>query len=258
MAVAATVLPASTSAGPAGSPDRRSRVLLIYELDGDLRFLAHHDELRMLQRALVRAAWPLAYSHGFNPRPKLTVLLPRNLGCAAAEQVARVELSEPRSGDVLFDSLAAQLPADCRLRRVITPAARATPHPQGAVYELELDGPDLNGLAKRVASVLASPTAVVARESAPGQPTRPFDVRPYIKQLELRGNALRMELLFVEQRTARPAEIITVLGLAADAYYHRVRRAAVHWDMELAGPEGPASSERIALGYEENDCKEAR
>jgi radical SAM-linked protein len=253
MAVTATPRPGTEALGPADSPDRRSRALVIYALDGDLRFLAHHDELRMLQRALVRAAWPLAYSHGFNPRPKLTVLLPRNLGTAAAEQVARVELSEPRSGDELFDSLAAQLPADCRLRRVITPAARATPHPRGAVYELELDGPDLNGRAERVASVLASSTAVVTRESAPGQPTRPFDVRPYIKQLELRGNVLCMELLFVEQRTARPAEIITALGLAADAYNHRVRRAAVHWDMELAGPEGPASSERTTLGYEEDN-----
>jgi radical SAM-linked protein len=215
-------------------------VLLTYEVAGDLRFLAHHDELRMLQRALVRAAWPVAYSRGFNPRPKLTVLLPRNLGCAAVEQTARATLSQQRSPEALFSSLSRQMPAACPLRRVIAPAAAATPHPRQVGYELELDPEDLDGLSERAAQLLGAPSVVVTRVSAPGQPTRPLDIRPYINTLELRENVLHMELLFVEQRTARPAEIIAALGLAADTYNHRVRRAEVHWDLELVGPQWPA------------------
>ena len=37
-------------------------VALCFALDGALRFLSHHDELRMLTRALRRARWPLAAS----------------------------------------------------------------------------------------------------------------------------------------------------------------------------------------------------
>ncbi|MBU0616609.1 MAG: DUF2344 domain-containing protein, partial [Planctomycetes bacterium] len=40
----------------------RHAVACCFALGGDLRLLSHHDELRMLARALRRAGWPLAYS----------------------------------------------------------------------------------------------------------------------------------------------------------------------------------------------------
>ncbi len=68
-------------------------------------------------------------------------------------------------------------------------------------------------------------------------------------ELALAGQGLRMQLAFNEQRTARPAEVLTALGLAAARYVHRLRRAAVHWDMEIAGPcVGPAMHERNDFG----------
>ncbi len=231
----------------------RPRAAVEYAITGDLRYLAHHDELRLLTRALVRAGWPLAYSGGFNPRPRLTVPLPRNLGVAAERQVAVVHLSEPRPAGELADRLAPQLPGSCVLRRVIAPAPPATPHPRSVEYEVELEAADLEGLAGRCAQVLGRATVVVERESAPGRPTRPFDIRPYVLELALRGSVLRMRLGFVEQRTARPAEVITELGLAAGRYNHRLRRADVQWDIAIAGPEaGPAVNERNDIGNEED------
>ncbi len=68
---------ATTGAAAAPCGAGRLRAALEFALAGDLRFLAHHDELRLLTRALVRAGWPLAYSQGFNPRPRLVLPLPR-------------------------------------------------------------------------------------------------------------------------------------------------------------------------------------
>jgi radical SAM-linked protein len=245
--------PVHREPAPAAPRPRRMRAALEYALTGDLRYLAHHDELRMLTRALVRAGWPLAYSGGFNPRPRLTLPLPRNLGVAAECQVAVVDLAEPRPSGELAKSLAGQLPGGCVLHRVMAPAPSATPHPRGVVYEIDLDSADLTGLADRCAALLAQPAIVVERESAPGRPTRPIDIRPYLIQLALTAGSLRMELAFVEQRTARPAEVLTALGLAAARCTHRLRRAAVHWDMDIAGPcVGPAMHERNDFDDEED------
>ena len=92
------------------------RVALSYALNGELRYLSHRDELRMLTRALVRARWPLRYSRGFNPIPRLTLTLPRSVGTASECQLALVELREKyglqctRIGRVSRDSLAAVFP----------------------------------------------------------------------------------------------------------------------------------------------------
>ncbi|MCK4342628.1 MAG: TIGR03936 family radical SAM-associated protein, partial [Phycisphaerae bacterium] len=115
---AAQPTPPPTTA-PAGE---RFRVAMEYALGGDLRFLSHHDELRLLARAVVRARWPVAYSRGFNPLPRLVVPLPRSLGTAAECQLALVDLGVPRRPEDLFASLSSALPAGCRLLRIIAPA----------------------------------------------------------------------------------------------------------------------------------------
>jgi radical SAM-linked protein len=248
---------AHNPATPAGGTPPRFRVALEFALGGDLRYLAHHDEMRFLARALVRAGWPLAYSRGFNPRPRLTIPLPRNLGIEAATQLAVVDLTAPRTAADLAQRLAPQMPGGCRLLRVIAPAPRATPHPRSAVYELALAAGEGNGLAERSAQVLTAPTVIVNRESAPGRPTRPFDIRPYIEELDWDGAHLRMRLAFVEQRTARPSEAIGQLGLAVETFHHRIRRAEVLWDMEIAEAVCSATNERNAFVSEEDDYEES-
>jgi len=243
-------LPAApeTTAAP-GAPPARFRVALEYALEGDLRFLAHRDELRMLMRALVRARWPIAYSQGFNPLPRLSLPLPRNLGTAAERQLALVDLRAARTPDELAASLARTLPAGCVLQRVISPAPRVTPHalrPEEAAV-----------LGERGAALTARSTLPIERECGPGKPRRAIDIRPYIDRLELEGCRLRLELRFVQQRTARPSEILTELGLA-ESCGQRLRRRAVQWDIELPGPSvGPALHERKPLD-QEDDCEEDR
>ncbi len=255
MVVDAQSASASSAARPAGPAP--FRVALELAVTGDLRFLAHHDELRMLERALVRAGWPLAYSHGFNPRPHMSVPLPRNVGTAADTQLALVDLREPRSADELTASLAAVLPADYRLLRVLAPAPRRVPHVQTACYELELDAAGAAGLGPRIAELAARPTVVVQREYGPGRASRPIDIRPYLEQLQLEDCRLRIVLRCSEQRTARPSEVITELGLPATAYNGRLRRREVQWDFELFGPpSGPTAHERNCFDDQETHPKE--
>lgn len=248
----ATHTPTQADARVSAESARRFRVAVELGLDRDLRYLSHHDELRMLARALVRARWPLAYSQGYNPLPRIVLPLPRSVGTASACQWALIDLSEPRSPTELCETLAGALPPSCTLHRVIAPAPRATPHPQRVSYQVELTPAEGDRLERRIGELLAATEIRVMRRRGPNRPARPINVRPYIENMAWDGHSLQIRLVYDQQRSARPSEILTALGLAADHYNHRVRRTEVEWDIELTGPtQRPAAPERKRLGKEE-------
>ncbi|PID29939.1 MAG: B12-binding domain-containing radical SAM protein [Candidatus Cloacimonadota bacterium] len=51
-----------------------------YEKLGNLKFVSHLDMMRMIQRIIVSSGLPLAFSQGYNPRPKLNMSAPLSLG----------------------------------------------------------------------------------------------------------------------------------------------------------------------------------
>jgi len=260
--------------GGAGMLPARVRAAIEYVIDGDLRFLSHHDEIRVLMRSLVRAAWPLSYSEGFNPQPRMSLPLPRRVGTASHSQWAVVDLSfadrtHHGSGEAsdpalpcgvpmehaqsLFESLSRAAPPNVAIKGVTAPLPPGTPHPLRACYEIDLDPADAAAAAPRVADVLDLGAIVVSRNTGPGKPVREIDVRPLLEKLVLDGTTLRMRLAYEGQRTARPIEILSALGLPAADYEHRVRQLEILWDMELAGPlRWPAAPERNPLVEEEN------
>jgi radical SAM-linked protein len=246
-------VPVQPAPPPKPPVDGRTCVALEFSIDKDLRFLAHRDEVRMLGRALTRAGWPLAYSHGFNPQPRLKLPLPRSVGTPSSCQWAIVELNGVPAVAELGTRLAAALPPGCRLERVTVLAARCTPHPRQVRYTVELEPAEAANLGSRLERLRRADRLVVERRGGPDKPPRPIDIRPYIEIVTLEGRVLHMNLKFVEQRTARPTEVLTALNLPVAAYAHRLRRVAVEWDIALAGRLGwPASAERNNVGQEGN------
>ena len=51
-------------------PRPAQRLRLTFSKDGPARFISHLDLARALERALNRAALPVAYTQGFNRRPR--------------------------------------------------------------------------------------------------------------------------------------------------------------------------------------------
>ncbi len=71
-------------------------------VEGDLRFLSHHDMMRAIERLLRRAGLPLRYSQGFNPRPALSLVLPRPVGVASEADLLVVTLEEDLAEDAVL------------------------------------------------------------------------------------------------------------------------------------------------------------
>mgnify|MGYP001608428956 CR=1 FL=1 len=89
--------------------------MLTFSIAGDLRFISHHDTLRLFQRALARAALPVRHSEGFNPHPRMTLPLPRPVGIASDAEAVIVEFDQSVAPDDLLQRLQRHTPADLNL-----------------------------------------------------------------------------------------------------------------------------------------------
>lgn len=53
---------------------------LLFEKTGNAVWISHLDLMRLFQRAFKRADLPLTHTHGFNPRPSVSIALPLSVG----------------------------------------------------------------------------------------------------------------------------------------------------------------------------------
>lgn len=235
------------------SADQRVRVALRLEVGKDLRYLSHHDEMRLLARALVRGRWPLAYSQGFNPLPKVVLPLPRRVG-VGGEQWVLVDLTNSTSTHELATRLTDVLPVDYRLEHVHELAERVMPHATGLTYELELLHAEGIQVTSRLPALLAANQLMVQRRRGADGPLHWVDIRPYLGGMAMEGRWLRMHLRIEQQRTARPDELFTELGLSASKCVHRTHRRDIQWDIPLTGSfDEPGQNERNNVGQEDHD-----
>ncbi len=217
------------AAGPGSDGAVRVRVALEYAIEGDLRFLAHHDELRMLIRALVRAEWPLAYSQGFNPLPKLTLPMPRPLGLASRCSLAVVGLERPVAPEALQARLSAALPVGAAVQRVSPMVSRRTPRAERVRFAVTLRDEDQASGAERLSALFARSVIDVRRDMGPDKPARRVNIRPFLASYRLSGRELSLDVYVESQRTARITEILEELELPVDQYGPRVWWEQISW-----------------------------
>ena len=77
---------------------------------GELAYLSHLELMRALQRALRRAGAPLAYTHGFNPQPKISVAQALAVGVEGLRELGELQLIERMEPADLLARWNCQLP----------------------------------------------------------------------------------------------------------------------------------------------------
>ena len=221
-----------TMAPHSGSPrvaHTRHAVLLTFAIDGDLRFISHRDTVRMMTRALARSGLPVAYSQGFNPRVKMALLLPRPVGLATDGDLAMVHLSEPHELDHIASQLRAQLPEDALLLEVQSLENCRRPELTSVTYELELGAEAGVNLQAAIRDFLDSDTVIIQRQDRLGQKKPPLDVRPLVQEVGFENGILTFLTRFLDNRTASPRDVLSVLSLPWEDLRHRTRRRNIGW-----------------------------
>jgi radical SAM-linked protein len=212
--------------------DETIEAVIKFKIRGNLRFLSHAEMLKVFQRACVRAGIKLAYSEGFNPRPKLSLPLPRSVGIETDDDLlcVRVETSASSFDSKQFkDRLSSQLPEGCELLTVSK--AKAPFRAGAATYVLPVHQKYINEkLKSRIERVLAMESLNLERRRGPNNSKfKNVDVSPFLKSIELDGRNIIVECKISPAGSIRVDEILELLELNCEMLTAPIRRTRVEW-----------------------------
>jgi radical SAM-linked protein len=203
------------------------RLRVTFSKSGPLAYTSHLDLMRAWERSLRRAGVPLAYSGGFNPRPKLQLAGALPLGHSGEAELLDVWLEEPLPvrefakslKPVLLEGLEigqvrqVEMKEPAMQTRILAVEYRVTVEWDKSAAEVET----------RIEQALAATELPHERRG------RRYNLRPLIERLWLEGAAggkvvLEMQLASREGATGRPEAVLEVLGMGGSfARYHRRR-----------------------------------
>lgn len=221
----------TTCPDTAESPSDRApeRWVISYGIAGDLRFISHHDTIRLFQRALARARLPVRHSQGFNPHARLSIPVPRPVGLSSEAEALVVEFDEPISADDVLTRLAAQLPAGMQLFAARPLASGESVQPELVRYRLDVDPLKRDELAASITRLMDATTLPIERINRKDGTRRTIDVRSYLDDLTMSEQGIDFALRVTQRGTAKPSEVAALLGFDARTINHRIHRLAVQW-----------------------------
>ena len=197
------------------------RLRLRYGKMGKVRFVSHRDTARLWERALRKAALPVAYSGGYAPRPKLSfgLALPTCAESVAEYLDVDLDTSAPDDVDVDLDRISAGLPAGMDVLAGDTVDPRTMSLQEAVVactWRIEARGIGTDEADRLVHGALSAGELVISRERKGKQVVD--DLRPALLHLAVAGptadgSELHAELA-VHPRSVRPAELLTALALS--------------------------------------------
>jgi len=213
-------------------------VLVKFRIWGNLRFLSHAETMSVFQRACVRAGIPVCHSEGFNPRPRMSLPLPRSVGVESDDELL-VLVVGPAPGDTAMEQsvkdieagLGEQLPEGCRIVSVRGIPGGKSPLARSATYVLAVR-PDYAGseLNNRITDLLARETVIVRRQADKrASRFKDVDVRGFLRSVELHDGDVSVECAITSAGSIRMEEILETLGLNIEELARPIKRSSVEW-----------------------------
>jgi radical SAM-linked protein len=209
---------ARTPDGPAPAPAVQ-KLRVRYAKRGRLRFSSTRDFQRALERALRRAAVPMAFSAGFHPHPKISYANAAPTGTASEAEYFEISVTERVDPKHVRAALDEALPEGLDILEVVqaSPGALAD-RLQASDWIMELADMPVGSLAAATERFLALERVEVTRVMKNGP--RTFDVRGAVVSLVAspgRDGTCAILRLVVRHTTpaVRPDDVLTALQSVA-------------------------------------------
>ncbi len=221
------------------------RIRLTFSKIGPTRFIGHLDLARTLERALNRAGIPVAYTQGFNRRPRMSMATALPLGYTSECELADIWLTETLAPDVVGRQMMHKMAPGIIVSKVVEvplnrPALQTVT--AASTYAVSfLDPVDASDLEKRVHSILVAQELMRERKQGRKGKIKRYDLRPLIYDLQVVADAngragLQMELALMPSKTGRPDEVLTVMGFdPLAARIHRTHMSLAETEAHKVG-----------------------
>ncbi len=211
-------------------PAQRLRVH--YASDDSVKYVGHLDIARTWERAIRRSGLPLAYSHGFNPQPRIQFAAALPLGFTSDAEVVDIYLRTMVAPEEALERLRVALPRGIAPRKAET-VAYELPSLQSLVqrahYRVEVETDD-NETAFRTRLEAFDARTHAWRERRKGKETVRYDLRPLVLEIVYAGACPLGQSFEVWMRSepgasGRPDELLAELGFPEAA--RRIQRTAL-------------------------------
>ena len=241
-------------------PPVAQRLRVRYAKRGPLRFTSHRDFARAFERALRRAAIPMAYSAGFSPHPKISYAGAAPTGVASEAEYLEIGLARACEPEDVRVALDAALPPGLDVVEVVeaVPPALAE-RLEASRWRVALPSVEPTAAAAAVSALLAAESVPVERATKDG--TRIVDARAVVIALgvadpgvsepdepDMGGLCAILDLVMRHCTPAvRPDDVLTALrhvsGLSTPVTPMVTRLAQGRLDE--ASPAGPGGHPRL-------------
>ena len=190
------------------------RIQVKFIKQGSLRFISHHNLMKLFERAIRRARISVKMSEGYNPRPKIAYPLALPVGIKGIDEKLEMELCEQMEVSELETRLKKQLPENMQITSVepITSKVKST------VKDVTYVVIPKNGKMPEAGitdELLSKNDVIIQRKGK----KRAFNIRPSIERINTDSQSIDLDLKMTPEGMARPEEVLLHLGLKAGKDY---------------------------------------
>jgi radical SAM-linked protein len=187
-----------------------------YAKRGRARFTSHRDFGRAFERALRRAAVPMAYSSGFSPHPRISYANAAPTGAASESEYLEIGLATVCDPDKVRDALDEALPPGLDVVEVVEAPPGVLAHElTGSRWQVDVPGLSAAALRTAAEAFLAQDAVLVQRMTKNGM--REFDARTAVIELEAEDARLIMTLAH-QTPLVRPDDVLAGLRATSPAF----------------------------------------
>ncbi len=203
------------------------RIRITFSKTEAMRYTSHLDLHRTWERTVRRARLPLAYSQGFNPRPKINLACALPLGYTSSAEITEIWLDKELPIQEVEASLSSATPPGISIHtvQVVPPKGPKLPNlVKSAEYIVVLPDP-IPDLAARIDQLLQAESLIRERRG------KTYDLRPLIesiKQIDPSNQGEQRVWLALAARTGatgRPDEVLDAMGIPP--HRARIQRTAL-------------------------------
>ena len=193
----------------------------------EVKYVGHLDMIELFDRAFRRAKLPIAFSEGFNPRPKLAFAHPLAVGIASNEEIGELELSEKMSEEDFVTKLNHSLPTPIRIIKVEYTDEKKSLMSlvKSAEYIIKIEDEKVSSI--NIEEMLNKEVIEIEKTSKSGK-TSVINIKPLILSWQWIGKEnkeFKVNLMTGSNENLRPDTIIKLFG---EIERYQITREKIH------------------------------
>lgn len=213
------------------------KVRIKFSKEGHTKFIGHLDTMRYFQKAVRRAALPVAYSGGYSPHMIMSFAVPLGMGVTSSGEYFDMELTETlptneitkRLGAVMaegFEVLSARQVEDGKASTAMALVAAAD-------YRISFrEGKAPEGWKEKFLDFAALKSIPVVKKTKKSE--KEIDIRPFIYEIALEGEEIFLKLASASANYTKPELVMDTfirwMGEEAQPFSYQVQRCEVYAD----------------------------